>query len=212
MKITAITSQQKNVNRVNVMVDGKYRFSLDIFQVGELGIKIDKEYSEEELVEFEQESQFGKLYARALEYTMLRPHSEREIKDYLWRKTRTTRTKEGIEKPGVPQSLADRVLERLKEKKYIDDEEFARYWFEYRSQTKGTSLRKLENELRVKGVDSKIIDQRRSQTNRADNDELRKVIAKKKSKYPDEQKLIVYLMRQGFRYDDVKEALKTSKD
>ncbi len=212
MKITAITSQQKNVNRVNVMVDGKYRFSLDIFQVGELGIKIDKEYSEEELVEFEQESQFGKLYARALEYTMLRPHSEREIKDYLWRKTRTTRTKEGIEKPGVPQSLADRVLERLKEKKYIDDEEFARYWFEYRSQTKGTSLRKLENELRVKGVDSKIIDQQRSQTNRADNDELRKVIAKKKSKYPDEQKLIVYLMRQGFRYDDVKEALKTSKD
>ncbi len=166
MKITAITAQQKNVNRVNVMVEGKYRFSLDIFQVGELGLKIYKDYSEEELVAFEQESQFGKLYSRALEYTMLRPHSEKEIRDYLWRKTRTTRTKEGIEKQGVSQVIADKVLDRLKEKKYIDDEEFARYWFEYRSQTKGVSLRKLENELRAKGVGTKIIEYQRSLTDR----------------------------------------------
>lgn len=212
MKITAITAQQKNLNRVNVMIDGKYRFSLDIFQVGELGIKIDQDYSEEELVEFEQESQFGKLYARALEYTMLRPHSEKEIRDYLWRKTRTVRTKEGTEKQGVPQNLADKVLERLKEKKYIDDEAFTRYWFENRSQTKGTSLRKLENELLTKGVDSKVIEHQRINSDRSDDRELEKVIAKKQSKYPDEKKLTVYLMRQGFRYDDIKQALSSNQE
>ena len=70
MKITAISAQQKDKNRVNIMVDGAYRCSLDIFQVGELGIKTGKEYSEEELIELEQESQFGKLYARTLEYCL----------------------------------------------------------------------------------------------------------------------------------------------
>ena len=71
MKITDISLQARNPDRVNVSVDGKYRFSLDILQVTELGIKIGREYSEEELVELENESQFGKLYARALEYTMM---------------------------------------------------------------------------------------------------------------------------------------------
>lgn len=38
MQITAITAQQKDKNRVNVMVDGKYRFSLDVFQYADLGL------------------------------------------------------------------------------------------------------------------------------------------------------------------------------
>jgi hypothetical protein len=40
MKITGITAQQRDKNRINVMVDGKYRFSLDILQLGDLGIKV----------------------------------------------------------------------------------------------------------------------------------------------------------------------------
>ena len=68
MKITDISLQARDKNRVNVSVDGKYRFSLDIFQVGELGIKVGREYTDEELITLEDESQFGKLYARAMEY------------------------------------------------------------------------------------------------------------------------------------------------
>ena len=56
MIITAITAQQKDQNRVNVMVDGVYRFSLDILQVGDLGIKVGKDYTEQELQELEVES------------------------------------------------------------------------------------------------------------------------------------------------------------
>ena len=68
MKITAITAQVKDPNRVNIMVDGQYRFSLDIFQLGELAIRVGKEYTESELIELETESTFGKLYGRALQY------------------------------------------------------------------------------------------------------------------------------------------------
>ena len=216
MKITDITLQANNRDRVNVSVDGKYRFSLDVFQVGELGIKIGKEYSDEELVGLETESQFGKLYGRALEYVMLRPHSKREVNDYLWRKTRTTkyksRTGEMKERTGVSQDVADRVFTRLKEKGYLDDEKFARWWVENRNQAKGTSKRKLQAELRAKGVDASIIERTLVDTERNDQDELAKIVAKKRARYDDEQKFIAYLARQGFGYDDIKAALSSSTD
>lgn len=217
MKITDISVQARNPDRVNVSVDGKYRFSLDILQVTELGIKIGKEYTAEELVELEDESQFGKLYARALEYTMMRPHSAREVRDYLWRKTRTTRVKvrgtnELREKPGVSQAIADRVYDRLVERGYVNDESFARYWVENRQATKGISTRKLISELRAKGVDQSVIDTAMQNSPREEKSEIRKILAKRRHKYDDEQKLIAYLARQGFSYDTIREALDDESD
>lgn len=213
MKITNISVQAKNKDRVNISVDGKYRFSLDIFQVGELGIKVGNEYTEAELAEIENESQFGKLYGRALEYCLMRPHSSREVKDYLWRKTRVTKYKSRDgqikEREGVSQSNADRAFERLLEKGYIDDIKFARFWVENRNQTKGASVRKLTAELRAKGIEQSIISDVLAESSRSDDDELRKVLAKKRAKYDDEQKLIAYLARQGFNYDDIRSALQS---
>lgn len=207
MKITAVTAQQKDKNRINIMVDGKYRFSLDIFQYADLGIRVGKEYTDEELTELEGESQFGKAYARALEYCLMRPHSAKEMKDYLYRKTRDTRTKTGDVKKGLDPHITQRVFDRLVEKGYIDDEKFARYWVENRNLTKGASSRKLTAELRSKGVSLSIIDRMLSESNRSDEDEIMKIINKKRSRYPDEQKLIQYLARQGFSFDDIKQAL-----
>jgi regulatory protein len=212
MKITALTLQQKDPNRINVMVDGKYRFSLDVFQIGDLGIKVGKEYSDAELIELETESQFGKLYARALEYCLMRPHSLREVRDYLYRKTRTTKYKsrqtgEIKEREGVSEAVTTRVYERLIEKGYLDDEKFARYWVENRNLTKGSSQRKLQAELAAKGVNREIISKYLAETDRTDGDELQKIITKKRARYPDDQKLMQYLARQGFSYDDIKQAL-----
>lgn len=208
MKITAITVQARDKNRVNVSVDGKYKFSLDIFQLGDLGVKVGKEYTEKELTDLEEESQFGKLYMRTLEYSLMRPHSQREVRDYLYRKTRDTRTKLGAVKKGVSKELTERVFDRLVQKGYVDDEKFARFWVENRNQRKGSSMRKLSAELSAKGVDRTIIDTLIDETDRDDQTELTKIIAKKRGRYDDEQKFMAYLARQGFRYDDIKEALK----
>lgn len=207
MKITSVTAQQKDKNRVNIMVDGVYRFSLDIFQVGELGIKTGKEYSEEELIALEQESQFGKLYARTLEYCLMRPHSAREIKDYLYKKTRDSRKKDGSVKKGILPEITHRVFDRLFEKGYIDDKKFAKFWVENRNLSKGASKRKIISELRAKGVGQNDIEQALAGSARNDQDELEKIIAKKRKRYDDEQKFIAYLARQGFSYDDIKKAL-----
>jgi len=207
MKITAITIQARDKNRVNVSVDGKYRFSLDVFQLVDLGIKLNREYTEAELVALEEESQFGKLYTRALEYCLMRPHSKRELRDYLYRKTRDTPTKTGGMRKGVSVALTVRVFDRLEEKGYIDDEKFATFWIENRNLRKGSSKRKLSAELSAKGVDRTIIEKFLAETERDDATELQKIIAKKQSRYDDQQKFMSYLARQGFGFDDIKAAL-----
>lgn len=207
MKITAIGIQARDKNRVNVSIDGKYRFSLDVFQLSDLGIRVGNEYSDAELDQLEQESQFGKVYARALEYCSMRLHSAREVRDYLYRKTRSTRTRTGELRAGVASEITTRVFDRLVEKGYVDDDKFAHYWIENRSLRKGASKRKLASELLAKGVERSIVERLLSETERTDETELQKIIEKKRSKYPDNQKLMMYLARQGFSYDDIKVAL-----
>ena len=212
MKVTAISVQVRDKNRVNVSVDGKYRLSLDMYQLVELGMKIGKEYTEEEMVTLEEESQFGKLYTRALEYCLMRPHSRRELKDYLYRKTRDTLSKTGQIRKGASVQLTERVFDRLVEKGYIDDEKFAAFWIENRNLRKGSSKRKLSAELSAKGVDLAIIERLLVETDRTDPSELQKIIDKKRSRYDDEQKFMSYLARQGFSYDDIKSALNNSDE
>ena len=208
LRITALKIQARDKNRVNVFVDGRYRFSLDISQVAELGIKTGNEYDEADLVNLENESQFGKLYTRTLEYVLIRPRSQREVRDYLYRKTRDTRTKTGDIKRGVSVELTERVFQRLEQKSYIDDEKFARFWLENRNVRKGSSLRKLQAELSAKGVSRDIISQLLEQTDRSDSDEIKKILVKKAKRYDSEEKLIAYLARQGFRYDDIVNAIR----
>lgn len=212
MKITDISLQVKNKDRVNVSVDGRYRFSLDISQVTELSIKVGKEYTEHELVELETESQFGKLYTRALEYTLMRPHSAKEVRDYLWRKTRDSKvrvrdTNEYRDSPGISPALADRVYDRLATKGYLDDEKFAHYWAENRQQRKGISSRKLIAELRAKGVEQSVIDIAMQNSPREEKGEVIKILEKKRHRYDDDQKLVTYLSRHGFSYDVIRQAL-----
>lgn len=86
LKITELKAGVKNPERVNVYVDGKFAFSLDVAQVVDYKLKVGRELLEEELAELKRASEFGKLYQRALEWVLVRPRSIRETKDYLNKK------------------------------------------------------------------------------------------------------------------------------
>lgn len=207
MKITAINAQKRDNNRVNVMVDGSYRFSLDIFQIADLGIKVGQEFDEAELVKLENESVFGKVYGRSLEYCLIRPRSEREIQEYLYKKTIARRTKTGSLKTGIDKTMIPRVIERLIEKGYIDDRKFAQFWIQNRFIKKGISQRRLIAELRNKGIENSTISELLEGSDRNDEVEIQKVINKKRKLYSDDSKLMAYLLRSGFNYDQIKNAL-----
>lgn len=211
-RVTALKIQTRDPNRVNVFIDGKYRLSLEIAQVADLGLKVNTEYSEAELKAFEDESQYGKLYARSLEYVLMRPRSQREMRDYLYRKTRDTRTKTGNIRQGVSKELTERVFQRLLDRGYLDDEKFARFWVENRQLRKGISLRKITAELQSKGISPEVTASMYTESERSELDELRKVVAKKAYRYSDQKKLMAYLAQQGFRYDDIKTVLNETSE
>ncbi len=208
MKITSFSAQKKNDSRVNVAVDGKYAISLDISQVVDLGLKVGQEVSETDIKMFSIESEFGKTYARALKYCLMRPRSVREIKDYLSRK-KTVRADNpnGENLDEIIGQMNSRVLERLIDRGYVNDGKFAQYWIQNRSVKKGISRRRLTLELKNKGVSQEIIDETICGSDRSDSEELKKIVARKRFRYNDDKKFIQYLLRKGFGYDDIKSAL-----
>lgn len=214
--ITKISPAIRNNNRVNIYVDDKFFCSLDISQVVDLRIKEKKQLSGEELEQLKKASDFGKFYACALEYALLRPRSSKEMLDYLKKKTfsrkvsvrdRKTGTHKIIEKSGYSEDLVKPVFKRLKKRGYINDEYFAEQWVQNRSIIKGISRKKLKLELREKGIDDVTIEQALANSGRDEKSELKKVIAKKRTKYTDSQKLTQYLVRLGFNYSDVLDEL-----
>ncbi|MBQ2622737.1 RecX family transcriptional regulator [Candidatus Saccharibacteria bacterium] len=220
--ITNLKQGVKNPNRVNVFVNSKYALSLDVAQVVDLNIKVGLEISEEELTELKKASEYGKLYQRTLEWVLMRPRSVRETRDYLSKKLKTSssdsllRARRYGAQSLVPlpvgrvqssedvSELSDSIIQRLLDKGYIDDYKFAEYYVENRFVKKGISKKRLKMELIKKGVAREIIDE--VIDGRDDEEEIRKMIAKKRAKYDDE-KLMGYLMRQGFSYDLVRRIL-----
>ena len=198
--ITAIKPAAKNENRVNIFIDEKFAFSLDLAQVVDFKLKVGKILDEPEIKKLKKASNFGKLYQRTLEWALTRPRSIRETKDYLKKKQ--------FEKKeyGITDEDIEKVLEMLLEKKYLDDQKFTEYYIENRFTKKGISKKRLKLELAKKGISPEIIESTLETSGRDEAEEIKKVIAKKRARYDDE-KLLQYLVRQGFDYELVKSIL-----
>lgn len=186
--ITNLKPGVKNPNRVNVFINEKFVFSLDLAQIVDFKLKIGQTITEDDLANYQKASDFGKLYQRALEWVLMRPRSERETKDYLSRK---------IYEKNLDPGYQEIIFERLKSKNYLDDYKFAQHWVENRFVKKGISRKRLSMELAKKDIDKEIIASVLDSRN--DTSEIDKIIARKRAKY-DDDKLISYLCRQGFEY------------
>lgn len=199
-KITGMREGVRNPERVNVYVNNKYAFSLDISQVVELGVKVGRVISSAELEEFKKASEFGKMYQRALEWVLMRPRSTKECRDYLYKK---------IYEKKMDKKYIDPIIEKLQAKKYLDDRRFAEYYVENRFVKKGVSEKRLRMELMKKGVSKDVVDEVMAGSERNDREEILKIIVKKRNRYDDE-KLVAYLSRQGFSYQLSKELVEES--
>jgi regulatory protein len=194
-KITKIQPAVKTPGRYNIFVNEKFAFSLDEVQLLKLGLKKGQEFAPEKLDELKNESDFGKNYIRTVDLVSRRLRSEKEIRDYAFRKQWS---KENLEK----------VIVRLYERGYLNDERFAESFVRSKVNLKNYSRRKLDLELMKKGIEKSIREKVLAESE--DIDELatlKKLITKKKNHYENEQKLIAHLARQGFSFDTIKTAL-----
>ncbi len=196
MKITAIKQQVKNPERVSVFVDSKYSFSLSLDELLREKIKKDGELDQAAEKRLKKISADGKLRARALEWLLNRPHSTREFKDYLYRKT-------------ADPELTESLVEEFSKRGHLDDHKFGEWLVELQKR-RGKSNRAIRSEFFKKGVSREIVDEI-LQTEKEDETERLKNVIEKKQKLThyknDPQKLMQYLVAQGFSWQDVKRAL-----
>jgi regulatory protein len=201
MKITAIKQQVKRQGRYSIFVDEKYAFSLSESALLEQRIRIGQEVTKEELQSYKDASKFDKAYNLVISYVARRPRSEWELRDYFRRKD-------------IDEDAGEQILTRLKNFGYVDDMAFARSWVDNRRLLKPVSRRRLQMELRQKHVADSVIRQVLEDDEVTDRDTLTQLVERKRkqSRYQDPVKLMQYLVRQGYSYDDVKSALNAPED
>lgn len=193
MQITKVQPAAKTAGRYNIYVDGQYSFSLDELQLVQSGLHSGLEINEEQLEHLKSESDYGKNYIRAVDLISRRLRSEREIRDYAFRKQWTKHNTE-------------RVIDRLKSRGYLNDAVFAKAFAGSRLSSGRYSKKRIKLDLQKKGISSDIIAKILHDEVR-DDDTLDKLVAKRIHRYDDDRKLIAYLMRNGFQYDDVINAI-----
>ena len=194
--ISDIKQQVKQKNRYSIYVDGKYSFSLSDTALLDVRLATGQEVTEAELKSYKQLSADDKVYGNALRYAAMRLRSRWELESYLQRKE-------------ASEDLTKQIVDKLQRIGMVDDLAFAQAWVENRRLLKPTSRRKLQQELRAKRVPTDIISQVLQEEAGTDQQALREIMEHKQrqTKYHDQTKLMQYLARQGFSYEDIKSAL-----
>lgn len=196
MKITSIQTQVKQAGRYSVFVEGNYAFSLSADALLEARLTQGQDVTEADIERYKRLSSEDKAYNLTLAYVARRMRSEGELADYFRRKQ-------------YAPELSAEIMERLRRIGFVDDAAFARRWVESRRNLHASSAKKLRLELRQKKVPDSIIQTVLAEDETDERQLLRELVDKKRkqSRYQDDQKLMAYLARQGFNYDDIKSAL-----
>lgn len=195
MKITSIKQQVKNPERASIFIDGKYSFSLGLNELVAEKLKIGQELDESEQKRLKKMSEDGKLKAQALEWVLTRPRSVREFKDYMFRKK-------------ADPDMTEKLIDEFSSRNYLNERTFAEWLIDVRRRG-GKSERAIKTELAKKGVPREIAAEAAAE-NGDEKDRLQQIVDKKMkmNRYKsDPQKLMQYLARQGFSYDDIKSVL-----
>lgn len=141
-RITALQTQARRPDRVDVFIDGVYAFSVQDILAARLSVGQELDASAQ--ARLRAQDLVERAYESALRYLALRPRSEQEVRQYLAKK-------------GWEQEIIAEVLARLSRAHLVDDREFARFWVENRAAHRPRGGWALRYELRQKGVAGEII-------------------------------------------------------
>ena len=198
--ITAI-KPQKNQKRVNIYLDEKFGFGLDLENLLALGLRVEQVLTDEEVEEIVKKAEFHKTLEKLLNFATIRPRSEKEIKDWFKRKK-------------IHESIWKKLFNRLKDLDLIDDKKFSQWWVEQRLSFRPRGKRIMNYELRMKGIDKKTIDEVLSETEIDEEKIARELLDAKKYKWKGleeskaRQKMSEFLARHGFEWEVVKKVVR----
>lgn len=146
--------------------------------------------------------QFRKFYPLAIRYLTIRPRSEHELRMYFTKKK-------------VSPDVAEKIIDKLKQQKFLDDKAFTTWWIDQRIRVKQSSMRVIQMELKQKGIGKEMIEEilEDRDTKEVERENIEKLLEKKMRRYallPKEEaykKLGQFLQRRGFNYGEIKAQL-----
>jgi regulatory protein len=192
MIITAI-ERQKRRQRVNVYGEnGRFAFALALHLAADASLHTDMELSQAQVNALQEADARYSAYEAALRLLSYRPRSEREMRRRLARR-------------GIALRLIDETVRRLRERGYLDDEAFARFWTETRETTSPRGRRLIVQELRVQGVDADTA--AAATTSVSDEDAAYRAASRRLSAFRGldydtfRRRLGGFLVRRGFSYE-----------
>jgi regulatory protein len=190
-KITAIETQKKNPNRVNIYLDDQFAFGLS--RIVAAWLSTGQALTEEKIASLQMEDAREVAMQKALFFLGYRARSRQEVRANL-------------EKHEIPEVVIESTLQRLQENNLLNDQEFAKAWVENRNTFRPRSRRVMAMELRRKGLDEEIV-----QTVLNENTDEHTLAMEAARKYLRKvqglawqefrQKLGGFLGRRGFSYD-----------
>ncbi|CAN5893321.1 RecX family transcriptional regulator [soil metagenome] len=198
--ITSVETQHRKADRVSVFIDGEFAFGARAETLANFGLSTGDQVSQRQKAAILQADDRAAAYEAAVSVLTRRPRSEREVRDRLRRK-------------GYDEFTIDHVIERLRERHYLDDDAFARIWVENRTSFRPRGEMALRQELRAKGIDREIVEKTLAG---AEIDDLGMAIglAQRQSRSMEhlddaarQRRLMGFLQRRGFRYNVIKSAL-----
>ena len=196
-KITAIEAQKNNPKRVNLHLDGEFAFGLDRFVAAWL--TVGQSLEEEKIAQLQAEDSQEKASQQAMLFLSYRARSETEIR-------------KNLEKHEIPPAVIDDIIERLRQVRLVNDEQFAQNWVANRSEFRPRSRRALTVELRQKGLAEAAI---QSATEAVDEESLAYAAAQKRVRrlaglewIEFRKKLSEFLARRGFGYEIIAPTVK----
>ncbi|MEZ5308072.1 MAG: regulatory protein RecX [Pyrinomonadaceae bacterium] len=164
---------------------------------------------DEERVVNDVEKSYRKTFDRAVNLLTYKPRSVGELRERL------------LEKKWTNREIVDRVIEKLSEYNYLDDNEYAYNLSVSKLRASNIGRRRIEQELQRKNLDPQTIESalERAFEETSENDLIERAVEKRIRikgfpETPNEMKnFFGYLVRQGFEYDlirDRMEALRNS--
>ena len=193
-----IKSKAGNGNKIHVYIDNEYVLTVYDDYWHQNGFKDGETITEEELASLKEEAGFRLAYEKGLDYLTRRSYAKKELFYKL-------KTKYGDE-------ATERAIEKLSYFGYLNDEEFARMYSKYLFETKKFDVRRINSELKLKGIDREIIE---NVTKTLDNEPIQRIIEMLSTKFTNgfkdektKKRFIAKLQRMGYSWSDIKSALR----
>jgi regulatory protein len=189
-KITALTLQKRNRQRVNVYLDGEFAFGLA--RILAAWMQVGQTLSDEKIAQLKASDERETAYQQAITLLNYRPRTESEIR-------------QNLQKHAVQEAVLEGVIQRLRQAGLLDDRRFAEDWIENRADLHPRSRRALAFELKRHGVDQQVIQQSLEQV---DDDQVAYQAAMQQARKLREldwqefrKKMVGFLARRGFDYE-----------